>query len=295
MKNRVSEDISFIDVNPLDEAVNEKRYTQPNINTTGIDFNKPIDEPSFTPPPFTKTAFTKTAPTGNFSGGGPSSSGSKQSGNSGGLGGNDENLSKKDLKVGAESAADMTIAGYEWLHVLGNKWLQISPKRLQRMEEAGEINLQAMIDYDVNHRITAGEFIQQFNEQVSNVLTVSDEFKEEIKPLLVELFMKKGVKISLETRIMIVVGKDLAAKMFIIAQQKQQTKIILQAVKDATANQMAPPPPPPPPPPQPAPQPEPTRPSRDEVIIVEPEEFEVDSKAVVLSEKKPRKPRKYEI
>lgn len=296
MKNRVSEDISFIDVNPLDEAVNEKRYTQPNINTTGIDLNKPIDEPSFTPPPFKKAA-----PTGNFSGGGSSNgntSSSSQKSSSGLGSGNDENLSKKDLKVGAESAADMTIAGYEWLHVLGNKFLQISPKRLQRMEEAGEINLQAMIDYDVNHRITAGEFIQQFNQQVSNVLTVSDEFKEEIKPLLVELFMKKGVKISLETRIMIVVGKDLAAKLFIIAQQKQQTKVILQAVREATANQMTPPPPPPPPPPQqptPQPQPAPTPEKREEVIIVEPEEFEVDSKAVVLSEKKPRKPRKYEI
>jgi hypothetical protein len=286
MKNRVAEDISFVDVNPLDEPVNEKRYTQPNINTTGIDLNKPIDEPSFTPPPFRKAG-----PTSQASGGSaPKSSGGS---NPSGLGGNDENLSKKDLKVGAESAADMTIAGYEWLHVLGNKWLQISPKKLQRLEEAGEINLQAMIDYDVNHRITAAEFIEQFNQQVSNVLTVSDEFKEEIKPLLVELFMKKGVKISLETRIMIVIGKDVAAKMFIIAQQKQQTKLILQAVKDATSNQMAPPPPPPPPP-QPAPAPTP-EPKRDEVIIVEPEEFEVDNKAVVLSEKKPRKPRKYEI
>ena len=287
MKNRVSEEISFVDVNPLDEPVNEKRYTQPNINTTGIDFNKPIDEPSFTPPPFKKTT-----PTGQNSSG--SSSGAKSS-SGGSTGGNDENLSKKDLKVGAESAADMAISAYEWLHVLGNKFLQISPKRLQRMEENGEINLQAMIDYDVNHRITAAEFIEQYNQQVSNVLTVSDEFKEEIKPLLVELFMKKGVKISHETRIMVVIGKDLAAKMFIMFQHKQQTKMIIQAVKDASANQMPSPQAPPPPPPPPTnPEPEAKPEKKEEVIIVEPEEYEVD-RAVVLSEKKPRKPRKYEI
>ena len=285
MKNRVAEDIPFVDVNPLDEPVNEKRYTQPNISTAGVDLNVPIDEPSFAPPPYRKPA-----PSVGSSGSSSSSTSSAKTNNAGV--GNDENLSKKDLKVGAEAAADMCISGYEWVHVLGNKWLQISPKKLQRMEENGEINLQAMIDYDANHRITAAEFIEQYNQQVSNVLTVSDEFKEEIKPLLVELFIKKGVKISLEQRILVVVGKDLAAKFFIIAQQKQQTKAILNAIKEATINQAAPPPPPPPPAPQPQqPDPEPVRKeTAAEVIIVEPEEFEVDKKAIAK-----RKSKKYEI
>ena len=78
--------------------------------------------------------------------------------------------------------------------------------------------------------------------------------------------------------------------MFIIAQQKQQVKLILNAVKEATVNQMPKysPPPPPPAPQEPAPKRD-----RPEVVEVEPEEYAVDSKAVVLSEKK--KPRKYEI
>jgi hypothetical protein len=287
MENRVAEDIAFVDVNPLDEAVNEKRYTQSNVNTAGIDLNVPIDEPSFTPPPFKKTPPQSTG--SGFGGGSKSSSGP-----SGSNGNNDEeSLSKKDLKLGAEAAADMLIAGYVWINALGNKWLQISKKQLARMEENGEINLQAMIDYDANHRITAAEFIEEYNQQVSNVLVVSDEFKDEVRPLLTELFIKKNVKISLETRILIVFGKDLAAKMFIIAQQKQQTKLILNAVREATANQIpkASPAPPPPPRQEPAPEPAPKR----EIIEVEPEEYAVDSKAVVLSEKKPRKPRKYEI
>ena len=286
MKNIVAEDISFIDVNPLDEPVNEKRYTQPNINTSGIDLNAPIDEPSFTPPPFKKASPTSS---------GLSGSGSSKPGNSGGAGGNDENLSKKDLKVGAESAADMFLTTYEWLHIPMNKYMQISKKQVQGMVDRGELNLNAMIDYDANHRITAEEFINQYNEQVSNLLTVSEEFKQELKPLLVELFMKKGVKISLETRIMIVMGKDLAGKVFLIMQQRQQGKVIVASLADATQKQMQTAPPPPPPT-SPAQQPQPTQrpePREKETIIVEPEEFEVDSKAVVLSSK--RKPKKYEI
>jgi hypothetical protein len=288
MKNLVAEEISFVDVNPLDEPVNEKRYTQPNINTSGIDLNAPIDEPSFTPPPFKKTPPNA----------GPSGSGSKpgNSGSSGGGANNEENLSKKDLKVGAEAAADMAITTYEWLHIPMNKYLQISKKQVQRMVDAGELNLDAMIDYDANHRIRAEDFINQYNEQVSNLLTVSEEFKAELKPLLVELFMKKGVKISLETRIMIVIGKDMAGKVFLMFQQKQQGKLIMNSLAEATAKQMQPPPPPQPAP-QPAPQPQPEprpEPREKETIIVEPEEFEVDSKAVVVSSEK-RKPKKYEI
>ena len=63
MPNKISENIdikpqqqpaSEPDYNPLDEAVNEKKYTNPNVNPVGVDFTKSIDEPTFTPPPFQK-------------------------------------------------------------------------------------------------------------------------------------------------------------------------------------------------------------------------------------------------
>ena len=37
--------------NPLDEAVNVKPYTTPNVKTSGINFNIPIEEQRFNPPP----------------------------------------------------------------------------------------------------------------------------------------------------------------------------------------------------------------------------------------------------
>jgi hypothetical protein len=277
------EEIQFVDVNPLDEAVNEKRYSQPNINTSGIDFNKPIDEPTFTPPPFKKTPNPGSQQSGNSGQSGSSNSKSSSS--------SEEPMSKKDQRLGAEAAADMVIQGYVWMHDLGNKWLQISEKRLNRLQEAGEINLNAMIDYDYGHRITAGEFIQEYNKQVSNILQVSDEFKEEARKLLTEYFEKKNVKITLEQRIMILFAKDIAAKGMIIFQQKQQVKQMLSVISEATARQAAPPPPPPPPPPTPQPTPEP---EKNDTIVVEPEEFEVDN-AVVVAKKKRGRPKKYGV
>ena len=131
----MQEEIQFVDVNPLDEPVNEKRYTQGNINTSGIDMTKPIDEPTFTPPPFrgaNTNNNSKTSSSSSKTSSQPSSSSS------------DEPMNKKDLKLGAEAAADMVIQGYVWLHDLGNKWLQISDKKLNALQESGEINLNAM-------------------------------------------------------------------------------------------------------------------------------------------------------
>lgn len=287
----MQEEIQFVDVNPLDEPVNEKRYTQGNINTSGIDMTKPIDEPTFTPPPFrgaNTNNNSKTSSSSSKTSSQPSSSSS------------DEPMNKKDLKLGAEAAADMVIQGYVWLHDLGNKWLQISDKKLNALQESGEINLNAMIDYDYNHRITAREFINEYNRQVSNILQVSDEFKEEARKLLTEYFIKKNVQVSLEQRIMILFAKDIAAKGLIIYQQKQQVKQMLSVISQATMNQMAPPPPPPPPPtPQQQPQEEEfyREPEQNnvevETIIVEPEEFEIDKK---IEEKKKRgRPKKISI
>ena len=39
------------DYNPLNEAVNEKAYSAPNVDAGAFDFTKSIDEPRFTPPP----------------------------------------------------------------------------------------------------------------------------------------------------------------------------------------------------------------------------------------------------
>jgi len=147
------EDLSFVNVNPLDEAVNEKRYSQPNIDTGGIDLNVPIEEPTFAPPPFVKSEPSKS--------GSSSTSGSnkQQQTKREPLNSEMKNLSKKDTKAASAAAANAVINGYEWLHSLGNNMLKISEKKLNQLQADGEINLQAMIEYDYGHKITAGEFI----------------------------------------------------------------------------------------------------------------------------------------
>jgi len=109
----------------------------------------------------------------------------------------------------------------------------------------------------------AGEFFQEWNSQVmkdGGVLQVTNEFKEEVTPVLERVLAKRGIGLTDEQLLMYMFGKDIAAKGLIFFQMKGQMNYMIQSIKNATMGQYAPPPPPPPQqsqPQQPEPQPEP--------------------------------------
>ena len=253
------EERKAVDFNPLDEQVNEKAYTTPNTNTQGIDLNAPIPEPRFTPPPMDKRTINQEQ--GKQPKPEPMNPEMK-------------NLGKKDTEMAAGHMAKLIIQGYEWMHQLANKGLQVSEKKLNKLQAEGEINLNAMIDYDYGKKIRAGDFFVEYNQQVSNVLTVSQDFKDEATPLLEKVLAKRGIGMTDEQMLMFVFGKDIAAKSMIFFQQKAQMNHMLSSIKEATMAQYAQAAPPMQPEPQPQQQPQPQPPAKVEAeyIAVEPEE-----------------------
>jgi hypothetical protein len=230
---------AYVDVNPLDEAVNEKKYSQPNISATAEELNRPIEEPRFTPPPIERPKVERE----DFKKREPFNPEMKD-------------IPKKDKEMAAAAMATIVLQGYEWLHDLGNKALTISEKKLAKLQEAGEINLNAMIDYDYGRQMRAGDFFKEYNAQVGNSLKVSDEFKEEVRPVLERVLAKRGVGMTDEQLLMFMFGKDIAAKGLMFVQQKQQQNYMIQSIREATAGQFVQQAPPPPPQPEPEPQPQ---------------------------------------
>jgi len=232
------EDAQFI---PLDEAVNEKTYSRPNVNTSDTDFTKPIEEPRYAPPPMERKKLYDDDPKKK----------EREPVNP-----ELRDLPKKDKELAASQMAKMILQGYSWMHDLANKGLLISEKKLAKLQEEGEINLQAMIDYEFGKKIRAGEFFQEWNGQImkdGGVLQVTDEFKEEVTPVLERVLAKRGIGMTDEQLLMFMFGKDIAAKGLIFFQMKTQMNYMIQSIKDATTGQFAPTPPPPPPPTQPQP------------------------------------------
>ena len=226
--------------NPLDEAVNEKSYSIPNVNTGNINMNAPIEEPRFTPPPIEKKSLNQEMKPPKPDPINPEM----------------RNLGKKDTEMAASHMAKLILQGYEWMHDLANKGLQVSEKKLTKLQSEGEINLNAMIDYEFGKMIRAGDFFIEYNNQVKEVLQVSTEFKEEVTPILEKVLAKRGVGMTDEQMLMFMFGKDIAAKSMIFFQQKTQMNMMIASIKEATTNQYAqaaPPPPRPTPPPAPEP------------------------------------------
>jgi len=259
------------DINPLDEPVNEKRYTQANINTSNVDLNVPIEEPRFQAPPFeqpkVKQEYKKPEPV------------------------NPElnNVSKKDKDMASAQAAQLIMGGYKMAHELANKALRVPEKKLMKLVNDGEINLNIMIDYDYGKKMRAGDFFKDYNNQIDGVLTVSPEFEAEVTPVLERVLSKRGIGMTDEQFLIYLFGKDIASKAMIFFQLKAQMNFMIESMKQATANQVygqqqqAPPPPPPAPSqPQPEADPEPAPKPIMSVVKIEPkysepEEAEVDN------------------
>lgn len=265
-------------LNPLDEPVNEKRYTQPNVNTSAADLNKPIQEPSFAPPPLQpKNIASNDEPRKREP-----------------INPEMKSIPKKETEFAAKQAAQMIMQGYEWAHGLANNALKVSERKLNQLQSEGEINLNAMIDYEYGKRMRAGEFFQIYNEQVGNVLQVSEEFKEETLPVLERVLAKRGIGLTDEQYLIYLFGKDIAAKSLIFFQQKATLNSMIESIKAATTSQYAQQAPPPTPQPQPSASRAKAEPARAEVVEeedtfapIEPEERDVLPKRV-----KPGRPKK---
>lgn len=227
-----------VDYNPLDEPVNEKPYTRANINTDGLDMNRPIDEPTFTPPPINKKAnIPQDAKPPKPEPVNPDL----------------KRAPKKEVNRASEHLVDLILNSATQVVKWSNRFLKISDKKLMRLQAEGEINLSTLIDYDFGKKMPIGQFVKEYNEQVSNTLAISEEFKEQVRPLLIEIFAERGMGLSKEQMVIALCAQEGAALVIAATQQKQAQIQMIEFLKQQSQaqSQKAPPPPPPPPPPAP--------------------------------------------
>jgi hypothetical protein len=257
---QVVEDISGgnADYNPLGEAVKERSYTKPKID--GANLEAEIEEPTFTPPSFAdmeEPAGFEAAQEQQFAN--PALN----------------DLSDKDKKYATEQMVDVVLDGYEKLTGLANNLVQIKDSRLQGMINRGELNPRVRIPIDASGgSLSVQEFVTEFNEQTSEAISTSDEFKTEVRPAMVRVFEKRGIGMTDEQFLMYKFGSDMVMKGAVVVQLRSQINSMLDLMKDLSNQQAATATPPPPSPTQasaPTPEPTPT-PEPEPVEFVEPEE-----------------------
>jgi len=152
-----------------------------------------------------------------------------------------DNLPKEEQEAGAEIAADMIIGAYVTVTGMGYKVVEISEKKLIKMEQNGEIDLRTPIPISPNNnrKTTILDITRQHNERLKPTFETSPETIAAAKPVLVSILKKKGVALSPEHQLMYIVGMDLFGKGVALFQGLQVSKELLNTMKEVCANQKA--------------------------------------------------------
>jgi hypothetical protein len=213
--------------NPFLQNVNEKPYTSLSVGVSQEQMVNAIPEPAFTP----QSIDSSENPYANLSGDAPSGGGDRKSAP---FNPAMNDIPDADKSLGAEHLTNLIIDGYEQLHVFGNQMLQFPERKIRKLVSEGEIDLSIPIPYEMDKTITAGEFIQEFNEQNKDTLSVSKEFKKDVKPVLKRVLEKRGAGITDEQYLAYAFGKDIIVKGVIIAQMRGTMNDMIQVIKEQT-------------------------------------------------------------
>jgi hypothetical protein len=204
--------------NPLDAPVNEKSYTRPNVTFDQSEINTPIPEPVFTPPPMdSKKAEEKKEkkPIEPF---------------------NEElnDLPNKDKSMSSEMMATMILDGYATIFKFVEQSLAISDKKIRKLELDGEIDMNISIPFPNGVQITLREFVDDFNQQTVGTLEVTEDFKKEVKPVLIRVLQKKGIGLTDEQMLIYMFSKDIITKGVQIYALKSMVGEMMEMMKQQT-------------------------------------------------------------
>lgn len=215
--------------NPFLEQVTQRPYSTVNVGVTQEQLKGAIPEPVYSP-----FSVDSNENPYNMLGGDGQPSGGGQKRESAPFNPMMNDVSDGDKKMGAQHMAKLLVDGYEQLHVFGNKALQVPERKIRKMEKEGLIDLSIPIPYEYGKTITAGEFLQDYNEQNKDALTVSKEFKKEVTPVLTRVLEKRGAGLTDEQYLGFLVGKDLVVKLVIVAQLRSTMNDMINVIKDYT-------------------------------------------------------------
>lgn len=181
------------DFSPLDAPVKQRSYTQHHV--TDVEAMGDLEEPTFQPPSFNDFE--------EGDGGEPEPERPFNQSYS--------ELDGKEKTMGAKMMAEMAIDLYEKGCGLLGKLPEISEGKLDRLIAEGEIDANLEIPTE-GGSLGVKEFASEYNDSIKDAFSVSDEFKEKVKPPLERVFKKRGIGMTDEQLLMYYFATDFGAK-----------------------------------------------------------------------------------
>lgn len=211
---------------PFSDNVNDKPYSQPTGFVSQDRLSTIIPEPSFQP----QSINTRENPYDMLGG-----DGGVRKNDSAPVNPSMNEATDAEKKAGAEHLATIILDTYEQINSWGNMFLKIPEKKVKKLEAEGELDLSIQVPTADGNTISAGQFIEEFNNQTKDTLVVSREFKKDVKPPLVRILEKRGAGMTDEQYVLFAFGKDIAVKSVLIYQMKSTANDLISALVENTA------------------------------------------------------------
>lgn len=204
------------DFSPLDAPVKERAYTNHNIGDAQIIGD--LEEPSFVAPSFDDFEDVEE----------PELSEPERPFNQ-----SYSELDGKEKTMGAKMMAEMAIDLYEKGCGFLGKLPEISESKLDKLISEGEIDPNIDIPTE-DGNLKVKEFASEFNESIKEAFSVSDEFKEKVKPPLERVFKKRGIGMTDEQLLLYYFVTDFGAKGVQAFMLRKTSNGILESLRENT-------------------------------------------------------------
>lgn len=220
----------------FNEPVNEKPGLGQRVTVTDPSLlNRPIEEVRFTPPAVDKEVHPLAGQQNN-----KTEASKQQPGNTAQKPGPLQDPLLQDLppsqkQTAAEQAAGFLLNRYEDLHKLANKKIQISERKVLRYVREGKLDLRALVPYDYENWMTIGEFLKEYNNELSQLFFVDPQWRAEIEPPLTRILVKRGIGMSDEMLVGAMLVQDLTLKTSLAFEAFSKTSSIMQFAVEQTA------------------------------------------------------------
>jgi len=202
------------DFSPLDAPVKQRSYTQHNVADAQVLGD--LEEPTFQPPSFNdfEDGETEAEPERPFN----------QA---------YSELDGKEKTMGAKMMVEMVVDLYEKGCGLLGKLPEISEGKLDRLIAEGEIDPNIEIPTESGD-LGVKDFAREYNDSIKDAFSVSDDFKEKVKPPLERVFKKRGIGMTDEQLLMYYFATDFGAKGVQAFMLRKTANGILDSLKENT-------------------------------------------------------------
>lgn len=224
---------------PLEENVTERNYTKPNVQ---INDYTPIAEPIFVTPSFEELDQNFRTQLGEEDPSGSSDPRKVWGADSEPSIANPyvENLDKKEQKMASQAMVDAILDGYGSLKNYSNKLIKLDVNKIKKAINDGVIDGNIAIPIGNGQVVPLMTYVEMYNAETDGVISMSDEFKEKVSPVLLRVLMKRGIGMTDEQLLAYYFGMDIITTGAQVFALRSQNNSLIAQLKEMSENGTAP-------------------------------------------------------